>query len=100
MIKESKWVSGFDIAEGADVLLHDSQFTQEEYLQRRGWGHSTIADACLFASIAEVKKILLSHHDPSHSDAFLDEMLATFKKSAGNIPQATLAKEGMEIELQ
>lgn len=100
IIKEQKWVSGFDLAQGADILLHDSQFTQEEYLPRRGWGHSTITDACLFASMTEVKKVLLSHHDPSHSDAFLDEMLATFKKGAGNIPPATLAKEGMEIELE
>ena len=50
--------------------------------------------------MAEVKKVLLSHHDPSHSDAFLDEMLATFKKGAGNIPPAALAKEGSEIELE
>lgn len=99
MVKETKWMSGYDLAEGADVLLHDSQFTNEEYLQRRGWGHSTITDACLFASLSEVKKILLSHHDPSHSDAFLDDMLASFKKGAGDIPQASLAKEGSEIEL-
>ena len=100
IIKAAKWVSGYDLAEGTDILLHDSQFTQEEYLPRRGWGHSTISDACLFASLAAAKKILLSHHDPSHSDAFLDEMLASFKKAAGNIPQASLAKEGMEIELE
>lgn len=100
IIKEQKWVSGYDLAQGADLLLHDSQFTQEEYLQRRGWGHSTIADAGLFASLTEVKRILLSHHDPSHSDAFLDDMLASFKKGAGNIPPASLAKEGSEIELE
>lgn len=99
IIKESKWVSGFDLAEGADLLLHDSQYTNDEYAHRRGWGHSTISDACLFASLAEVKKVLLSHHDPSHSDAFLDEMLESFKKTAGNIPQAALAKEGVEFEL-
>ena len=99
MIKESKWVSGYDIAEGVDILLHDSQYTPEEYIHKRGWGHSTINDACLFGSLAEVKRILLSHHDPSHSDAFLEEMLSSFKKNAGNIPQAALAKEGIEFEL-
>jgi phosphoribosyl 1,2-cyclic phosphodiesterase len=99
MIKEVKWVSGYDIAEGADLLLHDSQYTTDEYNLRRGWGHSTINDACLFGSMTEVKKILLAHHDPSHSDAFLDEMLTSFKKNAGDIPQAALAKEGMEFEL-
>lgn len=99
IIKESKWVSGYDLAEGADVLLHDSQYTMEEYTQRKGWGHSTIDDACLFGSMAEVKKILLAHHDPSHTDAFLNDMFTSFKKSAGSIPQAELAKEGMEIQL-
>ena len=99
IIKEKKWVSGFDLAEGVDLLLHDGQYTRDEYLPRRGWGHSCIDDACLFASLAEVKKILLTHHDPTHTDAFLDDMLANFKKGAGNIPSAALAKEGLEIEM-
>ncbi|HKC36848.1 MAG TPA: MBL fold metallo-hydrolase, partial [Chitinophagaceae bacterium] len=99
MIKEKKWVSGFDLAQGADILLHDAQFTQQEYLLRKGWGHSSIDDACLFASLAEAKKILLSHHDPSHTDAFLDDMFASFKKKAGSMPPATLAKEGLEIDM-
>lgn len=100
IIKENKWVSGYDLAEGADVLLHDSQYTMEEYTQRKGWGHSTIDDACLFGSMAGVKKILLAHHDPTHTDAFLDDMFAAFKKSAGSIPMAELAKEGAEIDLE
>jgi ribonuclease BN (tRNA processing enzyme) len=99
MIKENKWISGFDIAEGADVLLHDSQYTPEEYMNKRGWGHSTINDACLFGSMTSVKRILLSHHDPSHSDAFLEKMLSSFKKGAGNIPSTALAKEQMQIDL-
>ena len=49
---DPKWISGFDIAEGADLLLHDSQFTREEYMQRRGWGHSAMDDAVAFASVA------------------------------------------------
>ena len=99
MIKDPKWISGFDLADGADILLHDSQYTKEEYMHRRGWGHSTIDDACLFASLTSVKKILLSHHDPSHTDTFLDNMLSSFKKNAVNTPQAGLAKEGLEIEM-
>jgi phosphoribosyl 1,2-cyclic phosphodiesterase len=100
MIKEKKWVSGYELAERTDLLLHDSQYTNEEYVQRKGWGHSTITDACLFASLTEVKKILLAHHDPSHTDTFLDDMFESFKKTAGYIPSAALAKEGMEIELE
>jgi len=100
ILKEYKWISGYDLAEGADLLLHDSQFTDEEYLQKRGWGHSTITHACSFAAMTQVKKILLSHHDPSHSDAFLDKMLVSFKKTADNIPPADLAKEGAAMELE
>ncbi len=99
IIKESRWISGYDLAEGADILLHDSQFTPEEYSHKRGWGHSTINDACLFGSLTAVQRILLAHHDPSHTDTFLDEMFNSFKKSAGTIPPASLAKEGTEIDL-
>jgi phosphoribosyl 1,2-cyclic phosphodiesterase len=99
IIKESKWISGYDLAEGTDILLHDAQYTPDEYIHRRGWGHSTINDACLFGSLAAVKRILLGHHDPSHTDAFLDDMFASFKKNAGAIPAAALAKEGLEIDM-
>ena len=80
-------------------MLHDSQFTVDEYNQKRGWGHSTINDACLFGSLTAVQRILLAHHDPSHTDTFLDEMFDSFKKIAGAIPPASLAKEGAEIDL-
>lgn len=99
IIKETKWISGYDLAEGADLLLHDSQFTPDEYNHKKGWGHSTINDACLFGSLTAVQRILLAHHDPSHTDTFLDEMFNSFKKSAGTIPPASLAKEGTEIDL-
>jgi phosphoribosyl 1,2-cyclic phosphodiesterase len=97
--KDPKWVSGFDIAEGADLLLHDAQYTREEYMQRRGWGHSSIDDAVAFASLAGVKQLLLSHHDFAHSDAFLDQMLSSCKQNAGSIPPVSLAREGFETEL-
>jgi phosphoribosyl 1,2-cyclic phosphodiesterase len=97
--KDPNWVSGFDIAEGADLLLHDAQYTREEYIQRRGWGHSSIDDAVAFASLAGVKQLLLSHHDFAHSDAFLDGMLSSFKQNAGAIPPVSLAREGFQTEL-
>ena len=97
MIQNPKWVSGYDLAEGADILLHDAQYTKEEYPTRRGWGHSSISDAGLFASITSAKHTLFAHHDPSHSDAFLEEMLASFKSSSDI--SASLATEGFEIDL-
>jgi phosphoribosyl 1,2-cyclic phosphodiesterase len=96
---DPKWISGFDIAQGADVLLHDSQFTREEYMQRRGWGHCSIDDAVAFAAVAQVKQLLLSHYDPNHSDAFLDRMFASCKQNAGSTPALLPGREGLEIEL-
>ena len=96
---DPKWISGFGIAEGADVLLHDSQFTREEYMQRRGWGHSSMDDAVAFAVLARVKQLLLSHHDPDHSDAFLERMFGSAKQNAGSVHAMLLAREGLEIEL-
>ena len=97
MINDPKWVSGYDLAEQADILLHDSQYTKEEYIIRRGWGHSSIYDAGLFAEITSAKHTLFAHHDPSHSDKFLEEMLALFK--SGSKVSVGLAQEGSEIEL-
>jgi phosphoribosyl 1,2-cyclic phosphodiesterase len=69
---DKKWISGMGLAENADLLIHDSQYTPKEYLDRIGWGHSSIEQAVRFATIAEVKKLLLFHHDPNHTDSQLD----------------------------
>jgi phosphoribosyl 1,2-cyclic phosphodiesterase len=99
IIQHPKWISGFEIAEGADVLYHDAQYTLDEYKTKRGWGHSTMEDAGLFASLTSVKQILFAHHDPSHTDAFLNGMLNAFKQNTDYTFKAMLAKEGLDIEL-
>ena len=100
MIKDDKWVSGIDLARNADVLLHDAQYTVSEYQKRLGWGHSSMNDALQFASLAGVKRLLLGHHDPSHSDEKLEAMFAEVKKKSEYPFSFELAKEGMEIELK
>lgn len=99
LIEQPKWISGFDLAEGADILYHDAQYTNDEYKTRRGWGHSTIEDAGLFASMTSVKQILFAHHDPSHSDAFLNTMLDSFKQKTNYSFRAELAREGIGWEV-
>lgn len=99
IIPDSKWLSGFDLAAGADLLLHDAQYTSEEYQNKMGWGHSSIEDAGRFASIAGVKQVLFSHHDPYRSDAQVNEMFAAFKKNTNYQYNCEPAKEGMEIML-
>lgn len=69
-----------DISYNADVLIFDSQYTEEEYESRQGWGHSTFSDAMFVASRAEVKKLYFFHYDPFHSDEFLDNHFKYLKK--------------------
>jgi ribonuclease BN (tRNA processing enzyme) len=69
---EDDWISGLDLARGADLLLHDAQYTDEEYPRHLGWGHSSITDALTFARRAGVGRLIGFHHDPLHSDDALD----------------------------
>lgn len=77
-----EWTSGFDLAEGVDVLIHDAQYTDDEYAQRRGWGHSTFSQVAAFAEMAGVGTLVTFHHDPSHDDATLDAITKRFAARA------------------
>ena len=63
-------------ARGADLLFYDAQYTPEEYPNRMGWGHGTWLQATRVATAAEVKKLVLFHHDPSHDDVKMEAILA------------------------
>ncbi len=67
-----EWISGMSLASGADVLIHDCQYTQEEYESRFGFGHSSAEHVAVFARKASVGRMVLFHHDPMHTDAELD----------------------------
>jgi ribonuclease BN (tRNA processing enzyme) len=71
--KSPEWTSGYDLATGADLLIHDSQYTDEEYSARVGWGHSSYSHVLAFAGMTGVSTLMTFHHDPDHSDATLDE---------------------------
>lgn len=64
-----------ELCEGADLLIHDAQYTQPEFLAKANWGHSTVEYALLVAREAGARRLCLFHHDPSHGDDKLDEML-------------------------
>lgn len=63
-----------DFFRGADLLVHDSQYTEEEYQTKVGWGHSTFEHAIASANRAGVKKLILFHHDPDRTDEQIDEL--------------------------
>jgi len=80
------------LASGADLLLYDSTFFPEEYPNHTGWGHSTWLHGCELAKQANVGKLILYHHDPSHDDAALQNMEAKARK---HFIHATAAREGV-----
>lgn len=100
---EPEWISGFDLARGAQLLIHDCQYTDEEYPEHVGWGHSPLRDTLAFAQRTDVERLLLFHHDPLHSDEFLDSFLGTavgrWEASGGSAEQIQMASEGCELEV-
>ena len=64
-----EWTSGAMLAADADLLIHDAQYSAEEYLQHIGWGHSALPHTLAFATLTGVKHLVPFHHDPAHSDA-------------------------------
>jgi phosphoribosyl 1,2-cyclic phosphodiesterase len=97
------WISGHSLAVDVDLLLHDCQYTDEEYPIHYGWGHSSISDALCFARRARAKRTLLSHHDPYHSDEQLDAIYDVALKrwrAIGGEPHAIeMAVELSEIDV-
>ncbi|HEX6333521.1 MAG TPA: MBL fold metallo-hydrolase [Flavisolibacter sp.] len=98
MPKEPRWLSGSDLASGADVLMHDAQYTAEEYPLREGWGHTSMEDAIRYASLNDVNHLLLTHHDPMHSDAELDTFGDALRQTANGL-SFEMAQEGRTITL-
>jgi phosphoribosyl 1,2-cyclic phosphodiesterase len=100
---EDEWVSGLDLARGADLLLHDAQYTDEEYPRHLGWGHSSQADLLTFAHRAGAGRLMAFHHDPLHTDEVLDAMAADALarwEAAGGVPGSLeLATEATEVDL-
>jgi phosphoribosyl 1,2-cyclic phosphodiesterase len=90
--------SGLEVAGGADVLFHDAQFTDDEYPTRVGWGHSAVSDFVTYLAEAAPARALMFHHDPSHADAKLEEMLAEVRRRSGS-DTVELAHEGFELDL-
>jgi phosphoribosyl 1,2-cyclic phosphodiesterase len=87
--------------QGADILIHDSQYTHKEYISSKlGWGHSSFEHAVNVAHKAGVKKLLLFHHDPDRSDAELEVIENKIQKAAGGKTsmEVMIAREGMTVE--
>jgi phosphoribosyl 1,2-cyclic phosphodiesterase len=78
---DSEWLSGFGLAAAADLLIHDSQYSADEYRERVGRGHSAIPHTLEFAAAAAVKRLVTFHHDPTHDDLVLDQLLEEARRA-------------------
>lgn len=97
---EPEWISGHAVAHQVDLLFHDSQYTEEEYTQRVGWGHSSVVHVVTFAQIVEARQLVMFHHDPLHTDDDLERLLERATGLwEGTGPDPVLAYEGMELSL-
>ena len=91
----------FDFARGADVLIHDSTYTPEEYVNHVGWGHSHYLFSLKIADEAAVKKLVLFHHDQTHTDDKIDEIVQKCAKEIRTRNydfECIAAAEGMELD--
>lgn len=94
-----EWTSGFALARGSDLLIHDAQYTPAEYAERVGWGHSTIAQAFAFGAMCEVGHLAPFHHDPGHDDATLDALFGEAVEDFRPRFRVTPAMEGAAFDL-
>ncbi len=85
-----------EFCRGADVLLHEAQYTHEEYPIKVGWGHTSVANACALVNMSDVKKWIVIHHDPSHRDDFLQEKLNLTRQILSDIGCSTEVQHGYD----
>ena len=100
---EEDWISGFSLARDTSLLIHDGQYSDAEYPAHLGWGHSATSHALSFARRTGAERTVLFHHDPLHSDAFLDGLEAEAQQgwaAAGGVGSAIeVGAERAEYEL-
>jgi ribonuclease BN (tRNA processing enzyme) len=87
-----------ELVKGADLLVHDCQYNETEYLPRKGWGHSTPRQAVEIASRAGVQRLMTFHHDPAHSDEMVEALAEEVRELGGDF-EVMIAREGEKISL-
>jgi phosphoribosyl 1,2-cyclic phosphodiesterase len=83
------------LVDHADVMIYDCTYTDEEYPAHKNWGHSTWEEGVRLANAAQVKTLVLYHHDPDHDDDFMDRVGAQAAKAR---PGTIVAREGLILE--
>ena len=84
-----------ELIDGADLMIYDSSYTEDEYPRYKGWGHSTWQEGMRLCDQANVGRLVIFHHDPSHDDAFMDRVAEEAEKAR---PGTLVAREGAVLE--
>ncbi len=96
----TSWISGFALAYRADLLIHDCQYSDDEYSSHVGWGHPSVAHVAAFARRTEVDRLVMFHHNPGHDDDELDAMRGSMIAAWQVEPERCIvAAEGAEIHV-
>lgn len=89
-----------DLVRGADLVIHDAQYTPTEFEQKRNWGHCTVEYAVWLAKEAGARRLALFHHDPSRHDDAVDGLLRRAREEAGCTGlEVFAASEGLTVEV-
>ena len=89
-----------DFVRGADLLIADGQYTDAEYQSKKGWGHTSCQTAVDMAVQADVKQLAIFHHDPTHADSFVDDLIENCRSRVNRLDSELIvfaAREGMEL---
>jgi phosphoribosyl 1,2-cyclic phosphodiesterase len=101
-MQQEEYNSELELIKGADILIHDAQYTPEDYRKKHGWGHSCYIDTVNTAIDAGVKELYLYHHDPNYDDDTIEKIgenaLAIIQDRSSPLI-CHIAREGMQIEL-
>ena len=99
---EEEHHSELELIRNADILIHDAQYTPEDYEKKQGWGHSCYIDTIHMAIDADVKELYLYHHDPNYDDKTINTIHEHAKqiiKERNASLKCHVAREGMQIDL-
>lgn len=90
--------SALELCDGADLVIHDAQYTEAEFVRKAAWGHCTIEYAIWVAAEAGAKAVALYHHDPLHDDDMLDAIAAKCERMRCGV-DVVVAREGLTLRL-
>jgi len=86
-----------ELCSGADLLIHDAQYTRAEFRQKATWGHCTMEYAVWVAQECGVRTLALYHHDPVHDDRVLDLIGEEIRQRCAGEVEVLVAREGMTL---